>query len=359
MATSMQFGRFLQHIGRAGILAIMSATPSSSQDATSPPPRPAKLIDIVAQDPVSNFSLSTIVEPSVTVSLTMLVGGVLNELPVLEGQSVKKGDLIAQIDTVTLQNSVDQAQSQLDTAETEYQRAERLITSQAIAQVTVDQRKSARDIARLALEATQKQLSDATLTAPFDGIIAQVPVRRYQTISPQDLVAVMQNSTEFEAAVNIPALFVANSANFKMENIFVVLDLDPLRPIPAEYKSISIQPDPASQTYEVKFSFTPPEGVPILSGMTGELRATVRQTGEAAKALAIQLPVSAILYDGTDTFVWLVDPDTMSVTKTKVTLADAIGAMLPVIEGLKIGDTIVGAGASYLFEGMIIRRFEG
>ncbi|MBL4587460.1 MAG: efflux RND transporter periplasmic adaptor subunit [Flavobacteriales bacterium] len=337
----------------------MSAAPSFAQDATSPPPRPAKLIDIIAQDPVSVLTLPTIVEPSVTVNLTMLVGGILNELPVWEGQTVKKGDLIAQIDTVTLQNGVDQAQSQFDTAEIEYQRAEQLIQSQAIAQTTVDQRKSARDIARLAHEAAQKQLSDATLTAPFDGIIAQIPVRRYQTISPQVLVAVLQNATEFEAAVNIPAQSIANSADVQTEDIFVVLDVDPLRPIPATFKSISTQPDPASQTYEVKFSFTPPEGVAILSGMTGELQATIRQTGAAAKALAIQIPVSAILYDGTDTFVWVVNTDTMSVSKTKVTLADAIGAMLPVIEGLKIGDTIVGAGASYLFEGMIIRRFEG
>jgi len=206
---------------------------------------------------------------------------------------------------------------------------------------------------------SQKQLSDATLTAPFDGIIAQLPVRQYQTISQQDIVAVLQNATEFEAVVNIPAQSIANSADIETENIAVVLDVAPLRPIPAVFKSISTQPDPASQTYEVKFSFTPPEGLTILSGMTGELQATIRQTGDAAMALEIQVPVSAVLFDGTDTFVWVVDTNTMSVTKTRVTLADAIGELLPVIDGLKVGDTIVGAGASYLNEGMKIRRFEG
>lgn len=359
MVAIAQRSEIFERACKAGILAFLLAGPTFAQDTNSPPPRPAKLIEIVAQDPVSNITLPTIIEPSVTVNLTMLVGGILNELPVQEGQVVKKGDLIAQIDTVTLQNSVDQAKSQLDSAETDYNRAVELIKSQAIAQATVDQRKSVRDVAKLALEAAQKQLSDATLTAPFDGIIAQIPVRRYQTISQSDLVAVLQNDAEFEAVVNIPAQTIANSPNIETEGTAVVLDVDPLRSIPAKFKSISTQPDPASQTYEVKFSFAPPEGLTILSGMTGEVQSTVRQTGDAAKALAIQVPVSAVLYDGKETFVWVVDTDTMSVTKTKVTLADAIGAMLPVTDGLKVGDTIVGAGASYLHEGMKISRFEG
>lgn len=355
----IQYSDFWGRVGKVATVAILIAAPSFAQEATSPPPRPVKMIDIVARDPVSTVSLPTIVEPSVSVNLTMQIGGIIEELAVHEGQTVKKGDLIAQIDTVTLQNSLDQAQSQLDSAETEYQRAVKLVASQAISQATVDQRKSKRDLSQLALAAAQTQLTDATLVSPFDGIIAQVPVRQYQTVSQQDLVAILQADTEFDASVNIPAQSIANSANFEMEGISVVLDVDPLKPIAAKFKSISTQPDPASQTYAVKFSFAPPEGLTILSGMTGELQATVRQTGEAAKALQIQVPVWTILFDGTDTFVWIVDLDTMTVSKSQVTLGDAIGEMLPVIDGLKVGDTIVGAGASYLFEGMTVRRFEG
>ncbi|PCH98561.1 MAG: hypothetical protein COB84_01765 [Rhodobacteraceae bacterium] len=82
---------------------------SLAQETNAPPARPAKLIDIAAIDPVTKISLPSIIAPSVTADLTMLVGGVLKDLPVQEGQSIAKGALIAQLDTVTLQNAVDQA----------------------------------------------------------------------------------------------------------------------------------------------------------------------------------------------------------------------------------------------------------
>lgn len=321
-------------------------------------PRPAKLIDIIAQDRTQTVTLPAIVEPSLSVDLTVQVSGVLVEFPVQEGQQVKKGDLIAQIDKGTYQNAVDQAQAQYENAQEEFKRADTLIKQQAISQSVFEQRKSTRDVSKLALAAAQTQLSDSTLTAPFDGIVSNVNVKQYQTVTQQSPIVTLQGRSEFEAIANVPAQTVASSADLSIEKTTLVLDVAPLQTIPVVFKQIAPQADPASQTFEVKFTFTPPEGLVILGGMTGELSSTIHQTGAEAKKNAIQVPISSILYDGTETYVWLVDTGAMTVAKTKVTVAKGIGGVLPVTEGLSVGDTIVGAGASYLHEGMKIRRYK-
>ena len=116
-------------------------------------------------------------------------------------------------------------------------------------------------------------------------------------------------------------------------------------------------PTPAAQTFEVRFSFTPPPGLVILPGMTGAVRSTVAIAGDAGAA-QIAVPIEAILSEAGLRYVWVVDTDSMTVAKREVILRDGVGETLPVRSGLAAGDTIVAAGVSYLHEGMKIRRYE-
>jgi multidrug efflux pump subunit AcrA (membrane-fusion protein) len=65
--------------------------------------------------------------------------------------------------------------------------------------------------------------------------------------------------------------------------------------------------------------------------------------------------LTAILSDGTARYVWIIDQDSMTVSKREVTVADGIGESALVTEGLASGETIATAGASYLAEGMQVR----
>lgn len=349
----IKFGILATVLGLSHLLAGTSL----AQETNVPLARPAKLIDIAAIDPVTKISLPSIIAPSVTADLTMLVGGVLKDLPVQEGQSIAKGALIAQLDTVTLQNAVDQAQAQYENAQIEFKRAETLVKRKALSKTVYDQRKSARDLAKLETDAAKTQLEHATLYAPFNGVIAKVNVNQFQTISPSTAIVTIQSKSQFEAIVDIPAKMIANSNNIEVEQTSIILDVLPSISIPVTFKQIAPQADPTTQTYEVRFDFNAPDGLLVLDGMTGELHSTLRTTGDAAAALTIQIPLASVLYDGTNPYVWRVDTAAMTVSKTQITLGDAIGNMLPVSAGLQAGDTIVGAGASYLHEGMIIRRF--
>jgi RND family efflux transporter MFP subunit len=171
---------------------------------------------------------------------------------------------------------------------------------------------------------------------------------------------VLQTTGAAEAVVQIPSTLVAQSGRIEPISTDVTLDAAPGVRIPAEIAATSGQADPTTQTFEVRFSFMPPDDLVILPGMTGSIESRLaikNRTGGTTDQLTV--PLAAIVSDGEETFVWLVDSDTMTVTKRLVTIAASVGADLTIAGGLEPGDVIVGAGGVYLFEGMKVRPYEG
>lgn len=307
------------------------------------------------------ISQPIVVEPLQSAVLTLLEGGVIEELPVFEGSMVKKGDLIARVDTRILENNLNQARSQLAQAKVEFERAKILLEQDNISKSVYDQRETEYELAELNVEAATKRLGDATLLAPFDGVVALVNVDQYQTASAGQEIVTLQSEDRFVAVMHIPARQLVDATDVEVTNSTINLDIAPLENIPAQFRSIALQADPASQTYKAELSFTRPEGLMVLPGMTGQVYATAIPDVGKPHVPVYEVPMAAVQHDGQQTFVWLVEGggEVLSVTRRDVTIGEAIGVMLPVTEGLTEGDEIVGAGASYLFEGMKIRRFKG
>jgi multidrug efflux pump subunit AcrA (membrane-fusion protein) len=92
--------------------------------------------------------------------------------------------------------------------------------------------------------------------------------------------------------------------------------------------------------------------------MTGVVHSTFRLSTDAKSVGQIAIPLSAVLSDSDGQFVWKVDTQTMTVARQNIQVGAGVGETLTIDSGLVAGDTIVGAGASYLNEGMKIRRLE-
>ena len=91
--------------------------------------------------------------------------------------------------------------------------------------------------------------------------------------------------------------------------------------------------------------------------MTGAVESDFVISGEILEG-QLAVPISAVVAEGDDRFVWVVDPETMKVSRRGIGIGRDVGEMIRVTEGLKPGETIVAAGASYLHEGMTVRAWE-
>lgn len=175
-------------------------------------------------------------------------------------------------------------------------------------------------------------------------------------MQPSQSIVTLQTVGAAEAVVQIPASLVARSGLITPLSTEIILDAALDEPMPATFKAANARADEATQTFEVRFAFVPPSHLRILPGMTGTVHSVLYiDDGSDGQ---VTVPLASVISDGEGPYVWLVETDTMTVTRRDIETGAGVGDALTVRFGLQEGETIVSAGASYLHEGMKIRPYE-
>ena len=73
------------------------------------------------------------------------------------------------------------------------------------------------------------------------------------------------------------------------------------------------------------------------------------------RGAGVAVPLASVASDGDRNFVWVIDLENMTASKRWIDITPGIGETAVVIDGLEAGETIAGAGAAYLAEGMKVR----
>lgn len=314
--------------------------------------RPAKLLQVGLANRDNFLNYPAVIKFQDRSALSFAVGGTVKELPVIEAQEVKKGDVLAKLDQRDLLAKLSSARAQYKNANIEYERAVNLVKADAISRSKLDERKSQRDVNKSALETAQKALQDSVLVAPFDGAIAKVSIKKRQVIQAGADAITILGEGKLEAKINLPSSLIAKSQQREKspESSYVVLDAAPGRRISAVYKEISLEADAATQTYEITFTFESPQDLVILPGMNGVV--WLKDPDKSGSDNKISIPLTAIATDGNQKYVWVVNSSSMTVLKRNIVIEPDVGSTLVVNSGLESGETIVAAGISILFEGM-------
>lgn len=350
------FGR-LRGAARFAALAALSAAGCSGapEPPGEPPMRPAKLVEVSAADNRVTVNLPAVFEASAMAELAFQSAGRVESIAVREGQAVAAGAEIARLDQRDMRTDLAAAEARHEAAEAEFGRAQRLISEGAISRAVHEQRRTQLEIAVSALEAALKRLDDSVLRAPFGGIVAAVHIEAFQNVAPQAPAATLQSEGAAQAIAQAPAALIANSGRVEALETLILLDAAPGVAVPGTLYSLSARADPSGQTFEVRIAFEPPEGLVVLPGMTGAVRSTLAVAGGGER---LSVPLGALFTEDGVRYVWVVDADSMTVSRRPVTVGEGVGESLPVLDGLTEGETVVAAGVSFLHEGMRVRRHE-
>ena len=196
------------------------------------------------------------------------------------------------------------------------------------------------------------QLTDSTLHAPYDGVIARRLVEQGQSIQVNQPVVRVQSTGTIDIVVDVPEAVMANDIrSIDISSMAAEISSAPGRRYPVRIKEIAQVADPVTQTFPVRFEMRSPSGVTILPGMT----ATVTVNYRRPRDNRILVPISAVCkLDAGEQAVWVLEPDGI-VRARRVAMGVARGGDVEILQGLSPGERIVVAGVTFLREGMKVR----
>lgn len=318
--------------------------------------RPVKTATASSQS-VIRKDFSGIVEAVEYVKLAFRVSGQVINLPVVEGQRVKKGQLIAAIDPrdISLQYAADKAA--YETAAAQVERNKRLLGRQAISVQEYEISVANYQKAKSAYELSSNNMRDTKLTAPFDGSIEKRLVENYQRVNSGEGIVQLVNTQKLRIKFTVPDdylyLLRAKDVTFK-----VVFDTYPDTVFNAkleEYLDIST----AGTGIPVTITIEDPAFNRSLYDVKPGFTCKIKLASDVAPFLEeklVNIPLSAIFGESENqrTYVWVVKDN--KVSKREVTVYSPTGEANALIStGVQPGETIVIAGVHQLVEGQTVK----
>ena len=294
-------------------------------------------------------------EARLTVDLAFQVGGRLADFPVSEGETVPEGALIARLETQDFDRALRQARVQLQQAEQTLERTRTLHERGIAADAALEEAVTAYDLQRVALDTARQNLTYATMTAPFEGLVSRRLVDNFSTVAAGQPIARLQDISELRVAISVPESLIATLDRERAYDVVARFPFLPDQSFRLEYRELIAEPDQASQTYRVIFAL--PDDIPanILPGMTATVSVLLDEE-IAPETEAVRIPVSALSATPEGGWqVWIYDPATQEVRAQDVVTGPVSGALVRIERGLRAGEFIVTAGVNALHEGMKVR----
>ncbi|MFR9504125.1 MAG: efflux RND transporter periplasmic adaptor subunit [Rikenellaceae bacterium] len=293
--------------------------------------------------------------PDNAVNLAFKVAGQILDVPVSKGQSVSKGELLAELDPRDFELSVAADLSAFNQASSRLTRAERLLEREAISRQEYEDALSSFARAKSTYENSKEILDQTNLRAPFAAVVERIDVDNYERVqSGQTILRIVEPTTtsvDFTIPESSLSLLTAPTTEF-----YVIFDnyRDVLFRATLDEYAVTTS-DAAGFPVGLTLDNPDPVIYPIAPGFS----CTVTVKSEDPAKGAISLPLSAIYAPAVGgTYVWVV-VDGDRVESRKVDLGELYSSNRVIVtKGVHSGERVVVAGVYQLQEGSKVRLID-
>ncbi|QMU57349.1 MAG: efflux RND transporter periplasmic adaptor subunit [Boseongicola sp.] len=318
--------------------------------------RPVKTMTIAEPNGVLERQFFGNVVARQTVDLAFQVSGQIKEFPVLEGSPVLEGQLIAELDLEPFELSLAQTTVQKEQADRDSDRLERL-SSSTVSQANKDDAKAAADLAAIAVRNAEFALEQATLSAPFNGLIASRNVANFTTVQAGSPIVRLHDVSEWRVEIDVPEVLFRRASEDNEVAVYGMFSGSDRR-IPLELREFRAEASQVGQTFKITLAMLEEPGPGVLPGSTITVVAGLNVPD---RGMLIPASAVAIADNGTTSVMVFVpgEGDKGTVSRVNVDLSTGTNGEFLVKSGLNPGDEIVVAGANQLTDGQETRRFAG
>ena len=369
---------FIQSISYQSIITVilLGFTLTSCSEESPPPdlpPRAIKWMQVTPSSGEQQRMISGFVRSLENTYLSFEVGGLVRKVHAPLGAQVKKGQVLAELDTQPFVLKVRDAEAALDRAKAthqnallQFERVSLLYEDGNAPKAQLDEARAKAESARSQIRAAEAHLGLArrdrqktVLRAPYNGSISVKNVESFQEVSAGRTMYEIDSHGDMRVEVLVPETFIAQVQHKQKVSVsFPTIDQLTL---PATVQEVGTR---ASQGNAFAVKVVLDKLVPELRpGMTAEVTFTYSlhplpyggstSNGAAPPTQAgIQIPLDATVAGShKETFVFVFDAESSTVQRTPIEVHALQNNGVVVTGGLKTGDIIATAGVDFLIDG--------
>jgi RND family efflux transporter MFP subunit len=356
----------------AAVLLLVTLVACGESEEVSAPAltRPVKTFTVEGGGGNALRTFPGRVDASKRAELSFRVPGRLQEILVKEGDMVEEGEVLARLDPTDYQLVYEDRKATFDNSKRNFERGKELIAAGNISRMDYDRMEANFRTASAALSQAEKDLEYTVLKSPFSGRVAQRKVENFEEVVAKQTVFSLQNTSQLDIIIEVPESVVRmvrrigdsdrsieSNENVKVTRAFAEFEGHTGDKFPLTPKEIATKANDRTQTFRATFTMESPANFTVLPGMTTTVWLDLSNLIATDGTLVKHVPVRAVQGDsGLQPRVWILDPDTMTVSAREVSIGRMTGDQVEVTEGLNGGEEIVAVGAPYLAEGMKVSR---
>ena len=280
------------------------------------------------------------------------MAGILNNVYVIEGQKVSKGQLLATIDDGGLSQQVSQLQIQANLAKTTFERQERLWEQNIGSEIQYLQAKSNYESQEQAVNQLKTQLAKTSVRAPFSGVIDDVITDQGSVVAPgQSQLFRIVNLDNMYIETNVPENYITSVT----ENKEVIIEFPILnKTIEAQIRQAGNFINPGNRTFKIEVG-VPNEDKNIKPNLTAKLK-----INDYTSSSAILIPQSIISENAEgEQYIFVMDTINSNnegeVKRIIIETGRSQGDVIEVTKGLGKEVEIIKEGARSVKDGQTVK----
>jgi membrane fusion protein (multidrug efflux system) len=316
----------------------------STQQVTAQPfqqgSTPVEVRKVETQSLGTVLNLTGTVRPRYEATIGSEVSGKVEELLVEEGDTVKKDDVLAQIDPDRYQALFKAAEARFEKTSQDLTRGHSLFKEGFLSKEALDRRQVDHDSAKAVWEIALIELKDDTVTAPFNGIITRRFVDPGEWLDRGDPVFEISDLSVVHVMIPVPERFVQEVSPGQK----ALLTINPIghQGFEGTVRAIIPKAD-QGKNYPVKIEVKNPD-VTLKNGMFALVLLTLQTPEEV-----IMVPKDAVVHQGEIDMIFVVRDQ--KAQKITVHPGREQGALVEVNGEIKVGDLVVVTGNESLHDG--------
>lgn len=287
-----------------------------------------------------------VVNSSVQADLSFQVPGQVKSVNVTEGQTVRKGQLLAELECENLISSNEAAQSSLRQAQDGYNRLKALYENGSLPEVKFIEIQTQLAQAKSMANIAAKNLKEARLIAPFDGVITTKNIESGESVIPAIKKFTLSKLKPLEVKVSIPEneIAVVKTGDKCAVSVAAVGGKE----MKGRVVEKNVIANRLSHTYEVKIKFDE-EPDNIMPGMV----CNVNLYGNENKS-ALTLPAKVIQMDANGNhFVWCIENGVSK--RQQITVGKLTSSGIEILSGIDAASQVISDGSHKVCEGAKVK----